>query len=365
MQEEYRSVDRRLNSKQRSSLWPKLIFILSLLLAGGCGYFYYTHEYQVNEQVEKLKDQAERKALDGQYEDALADLKEASELRPEYKVLQENQKLVEEALAMEESLEEIAHLLQQQKLKEAKEQIARFTETLEQKTDPVFVPFFDKIDEKSAVLTVAEIKVEIDQLTTVEQLGAKLQTLAIVQADEKEEVQSLILKKIVNVTVKNAEEQLSNYQFTDALAIVDYALQYAEQDSELLALRDRIIEEQSYFQNEKELRLEKAKEIAEQSELQGNATKSKTQIKDLKHKVDKYGDLYISGVVKNISDEVMSSIRLEYSIIDDEGKEIKNSIMYASQLRLEPGETSDFADYQYGINQDVTVTIKKVIWKAE
>ncbi|MFP3470767.1 hypothetical protein R0J90_12065, partial [Micrococcus sp. SIMBA_144] len=74
-----------------------LLPLLTLLLTGGGVYGYYTYEVDHNHMVLKWKQQAEELALKGKYEEAIEYVKKAKAVRPDYAILTEELRVIEEA----------------------------------------------------------------------------------------------------------------------------------------------------------------------------------------------------------------------------------------------------------------------------
>ena len=290
----------KVNEGRKSLLWPVAIPVLSLILSGCLGYFYYDHQININEQVVQMKDKAENDALKGEYKQAISLLKEASNLRPTYKVLQDDQKQIQKAAELEKALEDISASLKKQELEKADSKINEFKDSTKNLKGPLFSPFQKKIEDKETTLAVAKIKVEIDKLKTVDQLAGKLTTLSSLKSEESDEVNQLIRKKIVTLTLKDAEKLLNEKQYSDAINSVDKGLSYASKNSKLISFKDRIKKEQAAFEKAEQERIEQAMEVAAQEDL--NNKTSAVSVETLDAYVDEYGDLYIYRRSKEYSD---------------------------------------------------------------
>lgn len=349
-----------INRGRKSLLWPIAIPILSLLLSGSVGYFYYQHQMNVNQQVIDMKDKAENAALKGQYKQALSLLKEASNLRPTYTVLQDDQKQIQKALELDKSLDDITALLKKQELEKADSKISKFKDSLKNLKGPLFSPFQKRIADKETTLAVAKIKVEIDKLKTVDQLAVKLTSLSSLKSKESDEVNQLIRSKIVTLTLKDAEKLLNEKQYSEAIDSVDRGLNYASKNSKLLSFKDRIKKEQTAFEKAEQERIEQAMEAAAQEDL--NNETAAVSVEDLDVYLDEYGDLNITGEIVNSATVPISSITLYYTIYDLSGNAIGSDYTFVDSYYLEPGESGSFSDTNYGVNQEVTVEIDNATW---
>lgn len=357
---EITSRESKSNQKQSSLIWPIAAPVVSLVLASGIGYYYYSSQINKNEQVQFLQEKAEKAALTGDYEAALENLEKAAEIRPSYVLLAELEALISKAMEFEDSFANIDDLLKNQKLSEAETEIASLKELLNKQEGPLFSGFSDRVAEKESHLSIAKIKVDIDRLNTVEQLGAKLQSLSSVNHEEKEEVARLIKDKIVAITINEAQLQMNNKEFGNAIELIKEALHYANGDEKLLAFNDRIVQEQAAFEEAERNRIEQAMVAAAQEDLKNKT--AAVSVESLEASLDEYGDLQISGEVKNTATVPISAIELYYTIYNSEGVEIGQDMTYVDPYYLEPGEVGTFYGLYFSVYEDVTVQITKAMW---
>lgn len=354
---------RELKQKAGSSklFWPVAVPVLSLILAGGAGYAYYYEQVHMNQEVVSLKGKAETAALKGNYTEALTSLKKAKNLRPSYKVLDEDKAIINQAITLDKSLKTISNSLKTQQIEKADSQIASFKDLLQKLKGPLFTPFQKQIAGKSTTLAVAKIKIEINSLNSVEALAAKLTTLSSLQSAETDEVKRLILSKIVDVTTKDAEKQLNEKQFTNAITTVEKGLEYADTDSKLLSFKDRIKTEQTAFEKAEQQRIEQAMEVAAQEDLMNHT--SAVSVENLTATTDEYGDVQITGDIKNTATVPISSIKLYYTVYDLSGNTIGTDYIYVNPYYLDPGENGSFEATYFGANQDTNVTVTSATWQ--
>ena len=95
----------------------------------------------INQQVIHMKDKAEKAALKGEYKQALSLLKEATNLRPTYTVLQNDQKQIQKALGLDKSLDDITASLKKQELEKADSKISKVQRFSEKPKRSSFFPF--------------------------------------------------------------------------------------------------------------------------------------------------------------------------------------------------------------------------------
>ncbi|QOR67860.1 zinc-ribbon domain-containing protein [Cytobacillus suaedae] len=340
-----------------------LIPTISLFLVGGGVYGYYTHESNLNENVMSLKASAERYAIDGDYDQAVKELDKAIELRPSYGILKDAKDVVMKADEYSERLDEVSLLIKRKKWNEASQKIALLDRDLAKEQGPLFEVISKRVKEKDVTATVGKIKLEIDQLDTVEDLISKLSVLTSLTSEEAKATQQQIVKKIVQLTIKDAEVQLTNKEFSKAIATIDKALNYSKDHNELVAFKERIERERFKFEEAEQLRLEKAMEAAEKEDLVNRT--AAVEVLKLESKVDEFGDLYITGEVKNLATTSIYGITIFYKIYDGMGNLYDEGSRTVYPYTLNPGENGFFEDIHYGINKDVSVEVDNISWYLE
>lgn len=340
-----------------------LIPTISLFLVGGGVYGYYTHESNLNENVMSLKASAERYAVDGDYDKAVKELDKAIELRPSYGILKDTKAVVIKADEFSERLDEVSLLIKRKKWNEASQKIALLDRDLAKEQGPLFEVISKKVKEKDVTATVGKIKLEIDQLDTVEDLISKLSVLTSLTSEEAKATQQQIVKKIVQLTIKEAEVQLTNKEFSKAIATIEKALNYSKDHNELVAFKERIERERFKFEEAEQQRLEKAMEAAEKEDLVNRT--AAVEVLKLESVVDEYGDLYITGEVKNLATTSIYGITIFYKIYDGMGNLYDEGSRTVYPYTLNPGENGFFEDIHYGINKDVYVEVDNISWYLE
>nr|WP_276569409.1 FxLYD domain-containing protein [Cytobacillus firmus] len=86
------------------------------------------------------------------------------------------------------------------------------------------------------------------------------------------------------------------------------------------------------------------------------------EVLGLTAEVDEYGDLYVTGEVKNTATTAISSVTIYYSIYDENNGYIDEGVAIVYPYYLEPGESGAFDDMYYGVYQNATVTIDNITW---
>jgi cell division protein FtsL len=330
-----------------------------LLVAIGLSY-YYIQEKEVNAEVLDIKKSAEETALKGDYEASKKLLEEGISKRPAFIVLQEDLELVDLAIELEGILDTASSKIKKTEFEAASKGLVSLKSKINNSESPLFEPFKAKVEEKEVQIAVGTIKKELNGLKTVDELAGKLSILAALPEKEATPVKTEILNKIIQISTDDAEGKLKGKQFTDAFSIIDKGLEYASNDKKLLAFRDRVEQERSAFEQAEQQRIEQAMEAAAQEDLKNRT--AAVEVLGLTAEVDEYGDLYVTGEVKNTATAAISSVTIYYSVYDANNSYITEGSATVYPYYLEPGESGSFDDIYYGIYQDATVTVDNITW---
>ena len=209
-------------------------------------------------------------------------------------------------------------------------------------------------------ITIGKIKKELNELSTIDELGSRLSMLESLTEEEAEKIKEEIINKIVQISTDEVEKLLAEKKFSKAFETIDKALQFDHDNEKLLALRERVNQEKVAFEEAEQKRMEQAIEAAAREDLK-NRTEA-VEITDFSIELDEYGDLYIHGEVKNKATVGISLITVNYTIYNKDGTYIDDGFIYVYPDYLAPGEKGTFEDVYYGIYEDVTVQIDNVTW---
>ncbi|MFD1017901.1 FxLYD domain-containing protein [Thalassobacillus hwangdonensis] len=350
--------------KPKRTKWIAILLpILFLILAGaGVGYTY-AKETRINDDVMEMKQQAEALALEEKYDEAESLLSKAIAARPDYEALHEDLRLVRAAIVMNNEVVGTGKLIQQNSLEKAKENLNRMNQQVSEEDNRLFSHFVPELNEMDSKITVKAINNELADLSTVDQLAAKLSTLSTLNLEEATQVKNKIIDKIVTIASGEAEELIRNKEFSEAIQTVDYALQYAVNNDKLTQLKQRINEEQEAFVQAQNERIERAMERAAKEDLKNRT--AAVEVEELNAEVDEFGDLTVTGKVKSVATKIISSITIEFTIFDKEGEEIGTESTTVYPMYLNPGDTGEFEKQYFGVEGEVTVEITNMRWYIE
>jgi hypothetical protein len=339
---------------------PVLLPIFSLIIVSVILTAYYLHDTNINEEVVDLKNAADETALAGNYKKGKEYLLEALTLRPDNSVLKNDLSAINEVIEYEQTLNLISEQIKNTQFSQASKELASLKDKLNHQNGPLFTPFHKQIDDKNTGITVGTVKQELAELNSVDQLASKLSILASMPKKEASAVKEEILNKIVQFSIDEAEAELTNKQYSDAVSIIDKGLQYAINNEKLLSLKERVSQEKAAFELAEQQRIEQAMEAAAQEDLKNRT--AAVEVSDFSVEVDEYGDLYLSGSVKNVATKGITAITIYYTIYDENDEAIDTGDVSVYPYELASGAVGSFEDTYYGVHKNVSVEIDNITW---
>ncbi|MCM3596812.1 zinc ribbon domain-containing protein [Metabacillus idriensis] len=331
----------------------------SLALVTGLLFAAYELEAAKNEKVVTLQKKTEQAALAGEYRKALHYAEQGIEIRNDYDVLKQEKELIVQMQGYQQDLEQIKKHIQNSNYEKASKEIDLLTRIISGHSSPLYSLLQSELIKADMNVTVGEIKEQINELNSIEQLAEKLKEITVLDAAEADIVKNQIKSKMVMIGSSNAEEDLSQKQFNSAIVTVDKALQYDGDNEKLLSLKDKIISEKTAFEQAEQKRIEKAVTAAKEEKRLKEET---VKVQKTKVTVDEFGDAKTAGKIKNISKSAIHSITVQFTVSTKDGQEIERGKTNVYPNELKPGKEAEFEHITYGVNEEVTFTIENISW---
>ncbi|WP_070121291.1 FxLYD domain-containing protein [Bacillus marinisedimentorum] len=325
--------------------------VISLLLAGVGLFYYYSYEKNINEEVLALLTKAEAAALEGNYEQAEKQLQKAAASRPEFEPVKEDMAAVQAAIGFEKELAKAAAHIQKKEYDEASNVLSDLKKSLDKDKGMLTEEFYVKIADSESKVTIGKIKSELQDLETVDELSVKLSAIYTLSSEEANAVKQDIVTRIIDISIKEAAEKLKAKHFTEAESIINRAMQYAGSQEKLVTFSQRIQSEQQQFEQAEQKRLEEAMVAAAREEMKNR--NEAVKVENIKAELDEYGDLTITGEVKNTGTRPVESVEVAYSVNDNEGNFIGEDAAVVYPHSIEPGEKGFFEKRYYGVSKDI------------
>lgn len=357
-------ISRRSSSTQNKKTKPKAIVWLIPLLVLGVTivslFLYYKYEMGINENVTKLHAEANEKALVGQYQEAKQLIDTALTERPQNKAFIRDQNILTEAMSLQDQLAEAANELKTQKIDSGEKLLDKVTAGLKERNEPIFTPLHKELATNQTTLAVLKVKAEIENLDSVDALVEKLDEINKIEGKEAEAIAKQIKNKLVDVSYKAAEVKLKKADFPKALQIVDYGLYHVPNSNKLSDYRKYIVEKREMFEQAEAKRIELAEQKAAEEAL--NNQTSAVQVIGINAVLDEYGDLKITGKIKNVATRPIYDVELTIDIYDLEGKYMNQVNAYVDPYYLDTNAVGSFTATYNSAYAEASVTASHATW---
>ncbi|MFG6149148.1 FxLYD domain-containing protein [Halobacillus sp. B23F22_1] len=349
---------------KRKKLWMYILpGTLFLFIATGL-VFFYNHAKQVNQSVLEDKEKAEELALEGDYEEAGKLLERAADKRPKYHALKRNLSAVNQVKAMEKDLDGVETSIEENELDNALQELSQVNQKMAEQENRLVATLMPRINELDSRITVGKINNEVKDLTNIDELADKLNTLSRLDLEEAARAREKITEKIVSISSKQAEEAMKERQYNEAIAAVDEGLQYVINHNKLLQLKDRVEQEKLAFEQEKQDRMERAMEKAAMEEMMNR--REAVKVLSVKASKDEFGDVTIQGEVQSEATSIVSSIEITYDILDKDGGILETDTAQVYPMYLNPEDTGKFEQNYYDFEkEEISVDVTNVQWFVE
>ncbi|MFC7680484.1 FxLYD domain-containing protein [Paenibacillus sp. GCM10028914] len=349
--------------ERKGSPFTWLIPLMLLLTTAMSLAVYYVYEDKINKEVIALQTQAQKTALEGKYKEATELLDAALVKRPEHQGVLLDREIAAEAQALDEQLNKARSSLKAQKITEAEKTLAALSKRLKSRSEPLFKPLKNDLSGSQVTLSVMKVKAELDKLATVPELADKLEEINKLKGKEAAELQKQIISKIVEVSLSQAAERLKTNDFNGASLAVEGGLAYATGDKRLLEQQERIVQEQAAFERAEAKRIELARQKAAEEDLVNRT--AAVEVVNVYTVLDDYGDLRVTGQVKNVATKPISSVQIELSIYSLDGYLLGNGTIDVSPYVLERGESGEFSSVLYGAYTEGKAVVDNITWYVE
>lgn len=337
---------------------------LMLLLTTAMGLaVYYVYEDKINEDVNQLQMQAQKKALEGKYEESIKLLDIALAKRPTHYGVLLDRDIVAEAKELEEQLTQARSSLKSKKITVAEKKLGELSKNLKSRSEPLFKPLKNDVSSSQITLSVMKVKAELDQLSTVSELAEKLEAITKLKGKEAAELEKQIISKIVEVSLSDATERLKSNDFTGATLAVEGGLAYAGEDKRLIEQKERIVQEQEAFERAEAKRIQIARQKAAEEDLVNRT--AAVEVVYMNTVLDDYGDLRIEGEVRNVATKPISSVQIDLSVYNLESEYLGSGTIDASPYILERGQSGKFSSVLYGAYTEGKAVVDNITWYVE
>ncbi|WP_408008717.1 hypothetical protein ACJROX_29480 [Pseudalkalibacillus sp. A8] len=340
--------------------WHWLMPVIAFLIATIClsGYFFSEHN-RTNSAMEAFQ-KGETAALKGEFKEARKYFEEALALRSQFPAATENMKLVNSAIEINERLHIATKHQEGQEFSKSFEQIEKAEGILSTYSGKVADSIEKDIKNIRMNVNVAEISYEMKGKSTLEELEPILIKAEKLDIKEADEIADEIRNRIAEIAFAQANDLLTDHQFTAALASVKKGLYHKPKNEKLINLKSTIQNEQAAFEKAEQKRYEQAL-IAAAEEKEHNLNDA-LEVISIKAEFNDLGDLVVKGSVKSKATVPITLASISYSLVDKKKRVYDENEVYIYPDVLYPDEKGTFEYTHYLIDKELDVEFNEANW---
>ncbi|KUK11024.1 MAG: hypothetical protein XD50_0664 [Clostridia bacterium 41_269] len=342
----------------KKNIWLLPLFTAILVAAVLSGYYFY--EKNVDRLVEQKRVQAEELALKGELDAAEKLISDALKKRPLHKALQKDLSFIKEGKEILNKLNEAWEYAKKQQFEQALSLIEEAEKKIYGKAGDFFKYLSSRINDKKSAVTIMQVKQEMNDKNSVEELAALLTKVSTFKVKEAQEVAEAIKSKICQIIYAEANELLKKKDFDGALALVEKGLSYDSKNKQLLSFQQTIEQQKEAFEQREKMALEQALIAAAQEEII-NTTQA-VEVLEYSGSVTSLGDFKVWGTVKNIATRPIYMVEIYFTVYDSYGNALISDSAYVYPNYLNPREKGYFEGIIYGLWQGNKVKIDSITW---
>ncbi|TCP58158.1 hypothetical protein EV586_102610 [Tumebacillus sp. BK434] len=346
---------------QKRKVWwmPIAATFVAVLAIGGMNLY----EKKVNSSVATYLQKGEALALEGKFQEAIPVFEQGLSLRPKHETIKADLSWAKQGQKIVDQLSKANEQLKQKQYGKAQALIEAATKDAGVFHAPLGDVIHKKVTHQKNALTIAQVKHEMANKKTIEEVAPLLLKLEPIESPEAKEAASEVQTKLVEITLAQAHDYLKNKQFSSALSTVDQALSYVAENSKLLAYKKDIAKQQVEFEQQQQTRIEQAM-LAAAKEDEKNRTNA-VEVLTTNGSLSEWGGFTVKGEVRNIATRNISMIEVYYSVYDISGQEMDQGSTFVYPYYLEPGETGMFESTVYGNEDGKSFKITNITWYLE
>ncbi|MBZ9685950.1 zinc ribbon domain-containing protein [Clostridium estertheticum] len=343
-------------NKRFKFIIPIICFIFAIIFNLLC----YVYESKVTARVENMRQQAEELALKDKISEAANLIDSALALRPNNKTLQSDKIVLKDGKNVDVHITNVESYIKKQDYTKALSELDISNKEIVNNSGSFYDMLNSNIENKRTGVTILQIKSEMNNKNSIDELNSLLVRVAIYNVVEAKDTAEAIKIKIVDISYNKANEFLKKNGFSDAQAAINEGLKYDANNKKLLSFKDSIEKHKQDFELQEKNRIEQAM-VSAAKEDENNRTNA-LEILETKTILDEYGDCVISGQAKNIATKSISSIQIYFTIYDIDNNELGTDYAYISPDYLEVNGTGNFETVEYGMPNADHIKVTNTTW---
>lgn len=345
---------------KRIERWLWLAPVLAcLIVALSLGGYFYSEHMKTKAAIQAFHD-GEDAALDGDYQEAKKRFQAALDHRSEFPAAENNIKMIEEAIQITERLHISTNHIEEKEFDKAAEQIQKAESTLRGYSGKLASDLDEAIVSSKNTLNISVLRQDMVGKSTLDELEPLLTKADSITTPEAEEISDEIRTRIAEIAYVQANDFLTDNQFSAALASVKKGLYHEPKSKKLLSLKTTIHNEKVAFEKAEQKRIEQA--IVAAAEEKEHNLNDALKLMSIEAKLNHLGDIVVTGSVKSQATVPVSSVRISYTLLDGEGKVFDENEVFIYPDILYPDESGTFEYTHHLVNEELEVKFNEVNW---
>ncbi|SFM01401.1 hypothetical protein SAMN04487943_106190 [Gracilibacillus orientalis] len=354
---------RKLPIKPSKKWW--LLPVISLILASCIiGFAFFATKYQSDQALAYYEEGAEM-ALIGDYEQSMTLLEHALDYKENFPSANEVIAFLNVAMEVEADFEQVETLNEQNKFEESLKIIRESEADLQKFSGDLTDQMMEQnIATKNQTL-LKQATYRLNNEPTTDDLKALIWEIEDITHDQAAELQEEVHQKLISMTYQEATALLEDFQFSQALHVIEDTLKVVESSEQLESLKTTVNKEKTAFESAQEQRIEQAlSAFEEEQELNESHA---IELIDIQLQEEK-DNWIITGQLKSVATVPIHSILVSYSIQDKEEDSILENDVYVFPETLYPDEVGNFEFTHFDVDADyerITPKVEEITWYLE
>lgn len=341
----------------RSVIFITIIFIaLSVFLI-----YTYSHQNKINETVLTLQTEAKARALEGNYEEAIKKLDEAIAIRPGFQSLKADQDIIYEAIKIERMAEDVKASLDKGIEVESEKKLDLFRQELNGLKEPIFNAHREQLETLNMKFTILSLTNELSQIFTIEELGNLLNVANGLAGEDASALREQIMDRIRTTTTAEVNELVKSRRYSAAISTINQSLTWLRNDKQLMDLRANVEKQRDDYDMAEQERIQRAME-QQAAEDYINQTAA-VELVSFTKKLDELGQAVIIVSLKNVATRAIFDVKLEYSVLNENG-----DVLYKNKTTVSPESILSGESMMFNVtlpnNVDISMVHEVIINKG-
>lgn len=354
----------RPNMKKRFNRFWYIPIALTILLLFATLSYYFILQHKQSEAM-SYYELGEEQISDQMYKQAEKSFNKSLQYKPNLHESKVALSFTKNAITIMDDFSKIKSLLDNENYQKAMKLINSAEHSLKNFQGDSVTHLVNEIVRFQDEIKVSALKGELIVDPSIDTLKTLLWEAESINNDEGEQISDQIRHQIIDYTFSKASEQLNNKQFSDAQLIIEDGLKYVPDSDKLQSLNTTIEKEKTAFETAQLNRIELAINLAEEEEEINKNDAIK--LDNVKIEKDDQDDLVVKGEVSSVATIPVTSILVEYSLLDEKDNELLANKVFVYPDKVFPGETGKFEFTHYDMKNDknIDIHVNKIRWYTE